>query len=498
MQKQNPQNDTGKAKKKKLVLTKQKKQKVNLKAPAKVKSVKKTTCVEIPVNATTPVKNVKNVKNVRKINLSPTLADTAGINISVAKVKNIISSISLNKNIFSAANEIKNSSPQNSPNIKDSPNIKISKLSSETQDCVNHAYSVCNKLQKTLFSKDVINKMDTSTRGNYHHMKRVAKDLHDDYEKTKSVLDRCEFDVCKFNVGFDPLFYSNYTEVSNSNFVPKNEGDNEWKDAIDKINKLKIRFSSTSRVLLSSFVELLINQVAHNSIFNCVSEGKKILQISHAINTQLPGFKERFPLYSLIENLSVYKNAVKSVENDVKLKHIKLSKKNTLSTETTDLSIEADSQSDNSNDDLCVDKKYQFKYYISEICRSVRMRLINENKDSNETDTLNNTYTSISKTFKKFCSSLIFEFLVKLGDMLTVEVDARCIKTVNNSIVYTVIQQYHIAVNVPFDESLKFMKSSSAKYSEFVKLRQSSKVKSQKSVPVSGVPVSGVPVSKIV
>lgn len=74
------------------------------------------------------------------------------------------------------------------------------------------------------------------------------------------------------------------------------------------------------------------------------------------------------------------------------------------------------------------------------------MDLANENK-SEESDVYN--YTSVSKLFKNFCSSLIYKFLMRIGSMLEKEINTRGIKTVNYTVIKTVISHYHIVCGVP-------------------------------------------------
>ena len=71
-----------------------------------VKEVKKKTPKEVNESKSIGEKVIKPVTN-RKINSKPVLAKTTGINISPAKVKNIISNFVLNKDSYSTLKELK-------------------------------------------------------------------------------------------------------------------------------------------------------------------------------------------------------------------------------------------------------------------------------------------------------------------------------------------------------------------------------------------------------
>ena len=67
-------------------------------------------------------------------------------------------------------------------------------------------------------------------------------------------------------------------------------------------------------------------------------------------------------------------------------------------------------------------------------------------------------YTSVSKIFKNFCSTLVCEFLIRIGKMLKKEIETRGIKTVNDTVIQTVISHYHIVSGVPETDTFNFMK----------------------------------------
>ena len=133
------------------------------------KSKVKDTKVAKAVSAKKPKaekKAKKETKSNRKINLKPTLSETAGLNISVAKVKNIISNISLNKDVHLAISEIRRAQPRTVKNDDNGtitettvPGTPIAELSESTQAYIKHAFSEFDRAKREVFAKEKINAM---------------------------------------------------------------------------------------------------------------------------------------------------------------------------------------------------------------------------------------------------------------------------------------------------------------------------------------------------
>ena len=388
----------------------------------------------------------------RKINNKPVLSTLAGINISPAKVKNIISNFILNKEMYASFIEIKNAEPRKIVKVVDGKSVEedfkgvpLSELSKTTIDYIEHATKIYESNQRFIYGKNKVLKLPPARRKLYAEQKNRAK----------SVLTSDVFDLEKFNIEFDSKFYSEYDTTTKS--VENTEEKTEWKLALEKISKLKNRFSTNSRIILSALTECLIKQLVLNGTFSCVADNKKIIQLAHALDTSKDGFNKRFPLYSFITNLKSFKKAnsyIKS-QSDAEDK-----------SSVVDFSIEG----------IPVENQYQFKYYIGEICRDVRMDLCNSPTTDEESKTKYN-YTSVSKDLKNFCSTIACEFLMKIGLMLKKEIETRQIKTVNDTIINTVISHYHIVCDTNEAETCEFITNVVSKYNAFTKEKQEKKKK---------------------
>ena len=456
------------------------------------------------------------VQTARKFNNKPVLAKTTGINISPAKVKNIVSNHVLNKEAAQVLAEIKGARPQTITKTVNGAEVKevvagtpVNKLSMETRQYLDFATMEYDKSRRDEYAKLKISKMTADEKQKYSEARSKAKRA---FEETHGQFLReplSEFDLDAFNRSYDAKFYDAYAIKKKADEAACT--DDEWKRAVDRVTKLKNRFSTNSRVFLSAFVEYLVKQLTLNGTIQCVAENKKIIQLSHILDTAHTDNNERFSLYPLIVNLDTFKQAKqhlhslnnqpaddeededpnaeeKTVEENVAAKAEK--KKAAKCTDLFAL------------DGLSLEKQYQFRYYIAEACRETRMDLAKSEKDAwgNPMNIYN--YTSVSKVFKNFCSTLVCEFLIRIGTMLKKEIETRGIKTVNDTIVGTVISHYHTVCGVPEGPTLQFIREVTTKYYGYVSDRQERRKKEKADggglvapkVPVAAVStVGGVP-----
>ena len=428
----------------------------------------------------TPVKVVKSKASVSDVVkppkvVKPIITKITGINISPAKVKTIISNYVLNKDVYDAVQELKKSSPYSETTLVDEKHIivehvgiPVSKMSKKTQDFISVANKEYESSYKMEFAKTKIASLPDDVRTAYNNAKSVARDEHDKNIAEVYLVDTSVFNVEQFNSQYIPDFYKDFE-------LPKSDS-NEWKNSIDKINKLKNRFSTNSRVFISAFVENIIKQLVSTSLVSCVSDNKKIIQLSHILDTSKEGFADRFPLYSLIENLTTFKQAQAYVKNPQSAKVSEVADV-AEPQDDSDPNTSKRTKNDKSNDIFSLDGvslevQYQFRYYVAEICKEIRIDLSNTEVDSE--GKLMDLYknTSVSKIFKNFCSTLICEFLMRIGKMLLIEVNARGIKTVNDSIINTVIAHYHTVCNVDKTNTITFIQEVTSKYYSYVSDRQ--------------------------
>ena len=433
---------------------------INVKPPkAKTPSVrvKKTSLVKVPTPKApkTPKTPKTEKKSKRKINMNPTLSEKAGLNISVARVKNIVDAFIINRDEFLAATEVRQAyhpTEKDDAGVdKDITSIPINKLSVETQNLIKKAKYFYDRADKEEFEKLKIGTFSDSEKTTYSEAKKVSKEMFEERMRLIPEFDRGVFDIELFNLSYDKKFYKDFKASTND--------DDEWQNALSHLSKLRVRFSANSKILLSSFIELLLRQIAVNGTYNCIQNKKKIIKLSHALQTNAHT-SEYFPLFSLVSNTQTYrkfKEAEPKVSPDTE-------------EEVEDLDEVPDNEDDSS--------RPNFRFYVSEICRNVRMKLasneLNINADSTEDKEVYNL-TNVSRDFKDFCNSLIFETVTILGRMILTEINTRGVKTLNDIIMKTVIEHLHSAYSMDFKTSLSYIETSTKQYNLFVKNRRSSR-----------------------
>lgn len=464
--------------------------KQTVKSVKSVKSVVKTE-PELEVKSQAQVESsdvkvskvVKPVVN-RKFNNKPILAKTMGINISPAKVKNIISNYVLNKDAYQALKELKNAKPSVTTKLVDGKEVSeetkgmpVSSLSKSTQDYISHAEKVHDSIHREEYAKTKIALIPDNIRKEYILAKNNAREEHDKKNLEQYLNNSCStFDVEQFNSNYIPNFYDEYNATKAASDLKDNS--DEWKKAMDKITKLKNRFSTNSRVFLSAFVECIVKQLSLNGTVCCVADNKKIIQLSHVLDTKVPGFEERFPLYPLIVNLDTFKQAQKYLANPGSLKTVEdLAETSESSSdekvEESDKKVKVEKDNDLFKlDGVSSELQYQFRYYIAETCRETRIDLANTEVDSSGNLMSVYNYTSVSKVFKNFCSTLVCEFLMRIGVMIKKEIETRGIKTVNDNIVGTVISHYHIVSGVDETKTVEFIRNVTSRYYKYINDRQ--------------------------
>jgi hypothetical protein len=398
---------------------------------------------------------VESKKSKRKINMNPTLAEKAGLNISVARVKNIVDTFILNKAEYDASREVRDAHHPPSKDaegkvVKDAEgkvvslaSVPIASLSSETQALIQKAKRFHDRAQKEEWEKTALSKMSADAKEKYQAARRAAKDAFEDSMRCIPEFERGAFDLETFNVSHNKNFYKGFVEV-------KSEED-EWSVALSQLSKLRVRFSSNSKILLSAFIELILRQLATNGTLNCVKRKKKIIKLSHALDhTDDP----QFSLYSVITNTKTYK------------KYLATKPKESESEDEKDDAEDAAPEPDENAEGP--DSRPNFRFYVSEICRDARMRLASGD------DAADNVYnlTNVSRDFKDFCNDLIFEVVGTLGRMILTEINTRGVKTLNDVIMKTVIEHLHSAYSIDFRPSLQFIEQATTKYITFVKNRR--------------------------
>lgn len=420
---------------------KSKKEEVKEEKETKKESKKETKANAEETKEEKPVKE----KTPKKINTNKTAGHNTGLNFSVAKVKNVISNSCINEEPFNALKEMKSMRKFKEEGSTEYT-FSLDSLSKETLSTLDKCFEVIVESKRQDFSKKSVIQMTEETREKYLEAKKQAIADFQQSQKDTHLFEDDEFNLTEFNLKWDKNFYKQMEKDDWKSL----KHDELYTYATNLVNKNKIRFNSESKIYMTAFVEYIVKQLVVNGTIHCVADNKKIIKLEHALDSSADEFKQ-FTMFPFIASSNTYKMFINS---------------KTL-VEDGEETPEADL--DESEDDII--GKVQFKHYVGELCRNVRMEL--SDKDSLVEDSLLSEFnqTSVSKDFKQFCSNIIIELLQTFGNVLKTEVLTRNVKTVNYTIVGTLIRVSHIIHNLESESTIKFIQEKYKLYNAYLKER---------------------------
>jgi len=360
--------------------------------------------------------------------------DVAGIGIGPARVKRVLTTVALNPNeayarsiLLAAENKpVMPKSTKTNPNPQmpaQGTQTPLSKLPSDVLALVNEAEdsyrnTLVDGYERHRLKQLLANNKKKITLASYQLAKKEAQAKPD-------------FSLHDFNKSMFSDFYNdleawvkntdNYVVGKTVEEVDVKTGNkktvelyNQWTRAVALINKLCVRLSSETRNILAGFLDNIVLQYAENGMFNCVNDKLSIVKLKHVLHKGT-GFEDRVPLDAFARTLDSYGNALLWLAETGEKKY-----ESTYSEE--------------------------FDGYIVNICHSVRMRLANSTEDAElKMKYLN---TSLSTEFKKFCSNLVYESILRVGSILRNVIDLNGVKTVSDNLMFHAIRQLHATVGL--------------------------------------------------
>ncbi len=347
----------------------------------------------------------------------PTPVPDFGLVLSSSKVKKIVSFHSLNREIHRLVDVLTDARVFSEGETKEY-SFSLDTLSADDRCAVESFLAEHRHGVKSDLTNEVLRSWPKDKQSKYRELKK--KNMLD-YQQDRPLFSNnvlgssAAFDIVSFNESFDPSFYAAHSAVD----VAPEGGAELYKYIVSILSKNKIRFNAKSKICLTAFVEHVLVQVIENSINNCIESKKKIIQLDHVKNLS------NCPLKSLIEGLDSYKKISQLESRDTELEHVIAQ----LETYTTSYA-------------------HHFKHYVAGLCK-----LVETQHDTN-----------ISKHFKLFCSCLAVDVLLKLGEMLRVEILSRGIKTVNCNVVCSTLDVYYTIMGI---EPSKMRKYVQLKFNEY-------------------------------
>ncbi len=314
------------------------------------------------------------------------------------------------------------------------PPQPISKLSKRTQDYVREAEARYVKYLTHEYEKEVIKNWDSEKKLRYHEDKKNAKKNAD---SSDDGFNR------RFNESFQNDFYSGYDAfvkqkdklsldyVSDDADSKAKAPADEWSRAIRLVTKNCSRIAFDTRVVVSCFLDRVVEQLAHNGIVNAKADVKKNVSLRYVLQNG-DDYSTIVPLHSLLSTLKCYTHA------------------------TTWLSSNSDDSEENNKYSGDGSDKYKtFSIYVHKIFSDVRHRVVES--CANEEDAKFYSTMNASKEFKIFCSLVVYELVERISALLRESTVKSEVKTVSGSLVYYALRQLHIATGLDYTQTYNRM-----------------------------------------
>ena len=395
-------------------------------------------------------KVAKHKKQVKKIN--STLKDK-GICTGTSRVRLVLTNDALNPieyHAIKALEDAKNADPQ----------VPISELSSDVQSVIKRA------------EKQYVNDI----RNRFNKMRVSSLEDINDYNAKRKEAKKTDkkFNIHLFNKSYGHngnKFYALWKKYLNSQdklrvgLTKKTKNGeftiDEWTRAIYLIKKTRVRLSDDTRNIIASFMDTIIEQYAINGIINCAREKRNIILLRHALE-ESEGFNERAPIHRYVKSMHNYDNAVQWIKSCTE-------HNNNKSTGKTSPKYARVGE--------FLDEPKDFVKYIIGICHYAQMSLAAKEKDKEVAKYYLNM--SINLEFKRFCSYIIYETILRLGGALKCIVNENNVKTISNNMVYHAINLIHV-LNGVHSDTVNLIKQRVNKFKKFKAKAASAKAASAK------------------
>lgn len=439
-------------------------------------SGKKATSAAKPAASKTTAKRVHNV--------NPTQMDKTGIGIGPARVKAVLMTESLNpvesrvrRILLEAENKPRkpkpktneaNPAPEQGPQtpvdqldesvlkvVRDAENLHEENLRAEYENwwSKNMPEAQLSKYREALaaakLAADTAHK-EAQTEYNAARLKTNEKTAEEKAAASAKLEANPGFNLHEFNLSY-PHFFDGFEawRAENDSYTltaVDKHGKlryNEWTRVAGLVNKMCIRLSGHTRVILACFLDRLVEQYTHNGIENCLEKGKNIVHVHHALG-ESTGFAERVPLDLFVRSFKNHAGAYHWLDQCAAM---------TAERKRRREEGEAVDEEEPKHPDYlpALPMSNSFEGYVGEICRSVKLHLAQQAT----TDEKKAQYLSINfaRDFKRFCSYIVYEAILRIGDSLRNAVRFQNVKTISDNMVYHVLQQIHSLCGVDYEQT---------------------------------------------
>jgi len=462
---------------------------------ATVDSIPPTKEKKVKVAKTETVEKVtKKSRSVDLDKLTQSLKASCGVYLPISKCESLIINEVLDPRIYPLIKNLEECRQEKARTEGETVEYTydFSRLSEDSKKAIQSAYVEFQTEQKETFEKEKLKAWEASkAEKDRLRIKKFQSNFRPELRLSEN---RAELETLLLSL--DGNFYSDFKETIEVRNADKTAVYSSLAGMTDSdkysffrrlVKSNKTRVSEVSKAELTMFTDKVVKSLVFLSIVQCLLSDKKMLNTSHAVSkfpmdfTELRRqfveyvaklnpdvdqaglvtlFDNSIRLFPIVSNLRSYQLSIhQSITEKAQETRGPKKQKRDVEQETTESTTEEDVNelhpgelhpgelhSGLRQDDEQTEKKYPFSSYINKIVDVVKLEL--SGFVPTEGATASPFSLNIRTPFKQLCSEVVTEVLIKLGNLLKVEIQSRNVKTVNQRVVLTAISAFIILSNL--------------------------------------------------
>ncbi len=309
------------------------------------------------------------------------------------------------------------------------PQVPVSKLAPAVVKMINEAEAQYKQRLVEKYERYIVEKLKEKDEKKYEAY-ITARDKEMKAAKQRNE----EFNLHNFNETYNPKFYADLNNFIKNDILtighvhPKAQNSrcpDEWTRAIAVVNKTRVHFAKSTKVILAGFLDNIPRQLITNGIANILQANRSQVKLEFCLN-QLPGYEKRLTLLPFLRTLSVYDTITKWVHSCYEITQFNAAQKD------KEQRKELPERPEIPHGEI-------FKQSVGTVFNSVRAEMIQKESDEEKKKQLQ--MLKFSEDTRYFCSGLIYEAISRIAVALGRRIGQEEKKTLRLSSVENIIME---------------------------------------------------------
>jgi len=344
--------------------------------------------------------------------------------------------------------------------------VPIANLPADIRQFINEAEEQYKQRLTEKYERHIIKRLRDKDKKKYETYMESRKKAMDAAEENKT-----PFNLHEFNEKIIPKFYSEekdfvQKDILTIGYVHPQTGQvrcpDEWTRAIAVVNKTRIHFAKSTKVILSSFLDNIPRQLITNGITNILTANRSQVKLEFCLN-QTAGFEKRLTLLPFLQTLSTYNLVARWVHECYEINQFNAAQKDKATRRELPPCPE-------------IPHSTTFKQSVGNIFNSVRTDMINREADEEKKKQLQTLKFSEDTRF--FCAGLIYEAITRIARALGRRITQEEKKTIRPDSMLNIIMEMMDLIGISDADVL--MADVNARWQLFEKVTAERKVEKAK------------------